>query len=674
MSVAEAWFHFDLVLGLTAELLPVPQPGVPASPRSSIREPGKVPGVINGAEQFTGFPRWTSYVSTGRDIERWSSDARLGICLQTRRVRAIDIDVADPTAADEIEDFVTAELGMVLPCRTRSNSGKRLLIVIVPGEIGKRVIPVAGGMVELLGNGQQCVVAGLHPSGVPYAWRGGLPAEVPEISLERYEALIAALQREFGTSKLSATHGQLRKRECHLPIDDPFADWLEAKGLVLGNRPDGGLNVVCPWEHEHTTPTGDDAAAYFPAGTNGHEHGGWKCLHGHCAGRSLAHYEQAVGYVAEDFEELGEDELTAPIERATISATPYMPRDPASIPPRPWVYGRQLLRGSLSLLIAPGASGKTSLLAATALALATGCPLLGYPVHGGPKRVWLWNLEDSTDELSRLIEAARSHYMIEAEEIAGRLYVDSGIDGAALCLASQRPGKPVELAEAIFIAIEREIAARQIDVLILDPFVSTHRAAENDNSAIDAIAKRLARIAVDANCSVLVSHHTAKLGGGEVSAEKARGASALVNAARSAVAINRLTAMDAPKIGFDPLNGMERCAFERFLELRGNWISASAQHGARDRGDRRQTGVVDRGDKLGRKVGLELVNHCSSSCCWRTGGAPSFAIAEIISPASPAHLSHHFGPNGRSASRSWQRLCRKVGRRSGSASHRAQDR
>jgi hypothetical protein len=48
--------------------------------------------------------------------------------------------------------------------------------------------------------------------------------------------------------------------------------------------------------------------------------------------------------------------------RSRISATPYACRDPKTIPPRPWIYGRQFLRGSLSVIVSPGAVGKTTLL------------------------------------------------------------------------------------------------------------------------------------------------------------------------------------------------------------------------------------------------------------------------------------------------------------------------
>jgi hypothetical protein len=53
------------------------------------------------------------------------------------------------------------------------------------------------------------------------------------------------------------------------------------------------------------------------------------------------------------------------VEAKLVAATPYVCRDPSSMSLRPWVYGRQLLRGSLSLVVAPGATGKTALVVGT---------------------------------------------------------------------------------------------------------------------------------------------------------------------------------------------------------------------------------------------------------------------------------------------------------------------
>jgi hypothetical protein len=231
--------------------------------------------------------------------------------------------------------------------------------------------------------------------------------------------------------------------------------------------------------------------------------------------------------------------VIAPVRRC-ISATPYVCRDPRTIPPRPWIYGRQFLRGSLSVIVSPGAVGKTTLLIGTALAMVTGRSLLDKTVWEGPKRVWLWNLEDSEEELAKLIEAARLHWRISEEDIADRLFVDSALDGAELCIATE-DNTGFRILEPVVAELVDELKARQIDVLIVDPFVSSHRVSENNNSAIDAVAKKWARVGVEAGCAIGLVHHTRKLNGAEATAEGGRGAVSLINAARSVVALNRMT-------------------------------------------------------------------------------------------------------------------------------------
>lgn len=233
-----------------------------------------------------------------------------------------------------------------------------------------------------------------------------------------------------------------------------------------------------------------------------------------------------------------------------VSATPYRWRDPRSIPQRPWVYGRQLLRGTVSVVIAPGAAGKTALLTGVAMSLVTARPLLGKMVWGGPQRVWIWNLEDSRDDLDRLIQAAALHWNISEADIGERLFVDSAIDGADLKMAVEdRDG--FRIIDPIMEALTAELLARRIDVLIVDTFVSSHGANENDNGAIDAIAKRWARVAVAAKCSIVLAHHSKKLAGAEVGAESARGASALVAAARSVLTLNRMSEDEATRFGVE---------------------------------------------------------------------------------------------------------------------------
>lgn len=237
-------------------------------------------------------------------------------------------------------------------------------------------------------------------------------------------------------------------------------------------------------------------------------------------------------------------------DRSPIAATPFAWLDPTTIPQRPWVYGRWMLRNTITAVVAPGGVGKSALMASTILALATGRELLGKTVWDGPQRVWYWNLEDDGDELSRQIHAAAKHHCIRPGECGDRLFVDSGLDGAALCMAIEdRNGFRIQ--RPVVEGLVAELLAREMDVLIVDPFVSSHQVSENDNGAIDAVAKEWARVAKRANCSIVLVHHTKKLAGQKVTSEMSRGAVALTSAARITLVLNRMDSEEATRFGID---------------------------------------------------------------------------------------------------------------------------
>jgi hypothetical protein len=111
----------------------------------------------------------------------------------------------------------------------------------------------------------------------------------------------------------------------------------------------------------------------------------------------------------------------------SIRATEYVWVDPASIPRRRFLFGRLLLRASPTALVAAAGIGKTTFTAGMTLSLVTGRPLLGHAVHEGPQRVWLYNLEDPAEELSRSIQAGAILHNIAPDDLAGRLFVDSAM-------------------------------------------------------------------------------------------------------------------------------------------------------------------------------------------------------------------------------------------------------
>jgi hypothetical protein len=210
-----------------------------------------------------------------------------------------------------------------------------------------------------------------------------------------------------------------------------------------------------------------------------------------------------------------------------------------------------LLCGEVTAVIAPGGTGKSTIGNAIALSLASGKPLLGKPLHRGAQAAWIYNLEDAQDELDRQVSAAALFYGITPEECAGRLLVDSGLD-QPLCTA--REGSDgFELDEDVFRQLAETIRHRKISVVTVDPFVSSHLVAENDNGAIDAIAKRWKRLAKETGCAVVLVHHTKKTGGREVTAEDGRGAVALRDAARIVLPLNPMGSQEADELGItDP--------------------------------------------------------------------------------------------------------------------------
>lgn len=237
-------------------------------------------------------------------------------------------------------------------------------------------------------------------------------------------------------------------------------------------------------------------------------------------------------------------------ESSRIAATPFVWRAEADIPHRRWLYGKHLLRKFLSLDIAAGGVGKSSVKIVDALAMSTGRNLYGKELPEGPLTVWIYNLEDPADETERRLHAAAKYFHIRPEEVGSRLYVDSGRDQR--CVIAEEIDGGARIIRPVTESIIEEIKARGIDVLILDPFVSSHQVSENDNRAIDLVAKEWGRIADVCDCSINLVHHVRKQNGQEANADSARGAKSLTDAARSVVVYNRMTKEEGEQAGIKP--------------------------------------------------------------------------------------------------------------------------
>ncbi|MGZ5344497.1 MAG: AAA family ATPase, partial [Actinomycetota bacterium] len=87
------------------------------------------------------------------------------------------------------------------------------------------------------------------------------------------------------------------------------------------------------------------------------------------------------------------------------AGSPLVPRildalNVTMLPRRQWLLGRSLLRRKLTVQVAAPGVGKSTLAIARAVAVVTGRPITGEPVHEQAK-AWVYNCEDDREDLER---------------------------------------------------------------------------------------------------------------------------------------------------------------------------------------------------------------------------------------------------------------------------------
>lgn len=234
-----------------------------------------------------------------------------------------------------------------------------------------------------------------------------------------------------------------------------------------------------------------------------------------------------------------------------LEPKPFCLRPTQDIPPRQWLYGRQFIRGFLSLTVAPGGLGKSSMLIAECLSMVTGKPILGN-APARPLNVWVWSGEDPYEETERRIAAACSHYGLSAADLGGRLRMDSGRD-LPITLASYASGK-VDVNAGQASELVKALQKAEIDVLIIDPFVTSHLVPENDTTGMNAVVATFRNIASKANCAIELVHHVSKNGAmnaQDMGIYASRGAGAVIDGVRAARQLIRMTQEQAEKFGVE---------------------------------------------------------------------------------------------------------------------------
>ena len=516
------WDHFSFILGLTADLLPVvSNPKATISPNSTMKGLGKTPSRYNNDGHAVGIADWTQLRSTDSNIEAWAKQKDYGICLQTRTVRAIDVDIPDPELSGRVFDFIADRLGIQLPMRMRGNSSKFLLAFELPGEFTKRAFKCEHGIVEFLATGQQFIASGTHTSGVRYEWAGGLPLHFPVIPAPQFEALWQAMGEAFAVEAPTEASAPIKAKALADAIhSDPVAQHLYDNDMVLSVAKDGRLDIVCPFADEHSSESADSSTSYYPAHTGGFKEGHFHCLHAHCQGRSDQEYLAELGVLVDDFEDLtleAGNSPDAPSEDKPLRFPIYTLDQFGERPRVHWLIKGVLPKAELVVLYGESTAGKSFVALDMGLALARGIDWRGRRTKQS-KVVYI--VAEGAGGFNYRIDAYCQHHGIARADLP--IYVIASAPNL------MQKDEAVDIAKAV-------LSVGGADVVFVDTFAQTMPGAnENSGEDVGLALKHCKGIHKATHGAVVLVHHA-----GKDATKGARGWSGLRAAADAEIEVTR---------------------------------------------------------------------------------------------------------------------------------------
>lgn len=535
----------------------------------TITGPGKQPALKQGAVwRAIGIEDVKlNYPATAETVVEWDSwGANAAIHCSGTGVCGIDIDILVKERADAINAIAEEKLGITW---TRIGlAPKRLLPYACDPDTAYRCWKHPdGGLVELIaGNNHMFVAGGIHPvTTLPFNWPRGIPqrSQLPVVTEAELDQFFACLLETFPGSTLStqsryaigdqgalagdmdALDDALAFLPNHYPADG-YENWMKLMYACRGGYSRDlarGCKAFVKWSEkavgvDRKAKGSEDPESFFKR--NGDSALGAQYIFDLAQARGWPGYEKVIA--GDWFEE------PAPEAPPTVFPTGYRFPDEKSHPARDFIYGTMYIRQAVSATYAASKVGKSGLIVAEALAMASGKALLGIEPKG-PQRVWLWNGEDPIEEIERLVMAAMNYHGLVREDIGDRLLIDSGMtQGSELRLIDGEG----HLVEDGFKRVVQGIQAGKVDVFSLDPVVSLGSGKET-NEILDALVKELARAAAGLRAAIHLSHHVRKPQGGkkaqETTLDDGRGGGSMTAATRAARALSTMNERDARELG-----------------------------------------------------------------------------------------------------------------------------
>lgn len=541
-----------------SRLIPITPPGAQVSERSSLfkrqKDLGKAPG-IRGADGLWRGVDWMKLQPTDADFDAWHDmGAGVGLRLGAGLI-AVDIDTLDPVAGDVCGRAATELLG---PSPNRvGRSPKRAKLYRVTGPVPYQRVTFEGGAVEILTEGRQMVVHGVHPAtGKPYEWPAGVPEArtLPEVTPQAVAAFLGVLAARLPAarqetsslpaadhvvdpSQLAGRADDIRRAMAALPNDFPDrnAEYVRVGQALKGALPDDPELAAelfdawaAKWPGYDADVTAADWRRFKPSRTLGAQYL-FALADRHSGGAfqaAEAWFEATPAGAPVDLNPFDE---AARLEAAQAPAPePIAWANPdewagVAVPPREWEVEGWIPRDEVTLLYGEGGVGKTLITHQYAVCAAAGVPWLGQPTRQA--RVMMFACEDSETELQRRHRDICGAVGVAYADLGGRLrmvsrkYMDN-------LLAVWNRNTTEMRRTALWEQLQADVAAFGADVLIVDTLADTFGGSEIDRAQVNAFVK--ACLGPLARTVIALGHPSV---GGR--AEGRSGSTAWANAARS---------------------------------------------------------------------------------------------------------------------------------------------
>jgi RecA-family ATPase len=287
---------------------------------------------------------------------------------------------------------------------------------------------------------------------------------------------------------------------------------------------------------------------------------------------------QVRGYAAAEPQSLS---AAATGDGATVTALPQpetksklilptvIPISPLDLPPRQFLFNKHYQRRTVSGTVAPGGTGKSSLMLVEAISMATGRNLLD---DQPPERVRVWyhNGEDPREEINRRMVAICEYFKIPMAELTDWLFVTSGNE-VPLKVAGGYNNFSID--KHLIDKISEAIGDYKVDAASFDPLVTLHSTNENDTGKMDAVVRIFAGLGDYHNCAIALAAHTRKMPaggiGGDYRIDDMRGAGAVKDAMRLVRILNYISEKEAQDAGIE---AFERGSYFRVDNAKGNYL------------------------------------------------------------------------------------------------------